>query len=34
LIDGVEYKGSLSFDELKRVRIKSNKNFKRIEILA
>ena len=34
LIDGVEYKGSLSFDELQRVRIKSNKNFKRIEILA
>jgi len=34
LIDGAEYKGSLTFDELHRVRIKSNKNFKRIEILA
>ena len=34
LIDGLEYKGELTFDELKRVRIKSNKNFKRIEILA
>ena len=33
-IDGKEYTGDLSFDELRRVRIKSNKNFKRIEILA
>ena len=34
LIDGREFTGDLSFDELRRVRIKSNKNFKRIEILA
>ena len=34
LIDGKEYVGDLSFDDLQRVRIKSNKNFKRIEILA
>ncbi|WP_411274505.1 glycoside hydrolase family 31 protein [Daejeonella sp.] len=34
LIDGREYTGDLNFDELRRVRIKSNKNFKRIEILA
>ncbi|SKB89214.1 glycoside hydrolase family 31 protein [Daejeonella lutea] len=33
-IDGREYSGDLSFDELRRVRVKSNKNFKRIEILA
>lgn len=33
-IDGKEYVGDLSFDELKRVRIKSHKNFKRIEIIA
>jgi alpha-glucosidase len=34
LIDGREYTGDLSFDDLKRVRIKSAKNFKRIEIFA
>ncbi|MHB1177205.1 MAG: glycoside hydrolase family 31 protein [Daejeonella sp.] len=33
-IDGREYSGDLGFDDLRRVRIKSNKNFKRIEILA
>ncbi|MES3017381.1 MAG: glycoside hydrolase family 31 protein [Bacteroidota bacterium] len=33
-IDGREYSGDLSFDDLRRVRVKSNKNFKRIEILA
>lgn len=34
LIDGKEFAGDLSFDDLRRVRIKSNKNFKRIEIFA
>ena len=34
LIDGKEFIGDLGFDDLQRVRIKSNKNFKRIEILA
>lgn len=34
LIDGKEYGGNLGFDELKRVRIQTAKNFKRIEILA
>ncbi len=34
LIDGNEYTGDLSFDDLRRVRVRSNKNFKRIEILA
>lgn len=34
LIDGKEYSGDLGFDDLRRVRIKSSKNFKRIEILA
>ncbi len=33
-IDGKEYAGDLGFDELKRVRIKSHKNFKLIEIHA
>ncbi len=33
-IDGKEYSGDLGFDDLRRVRIKSSKNFKRIEILA
>jgi alpha-glucosidase len=34
LIDGKEFTNSLEFDDLKRLRIKSSKNFKRIEILA
>lgn len=34
LIDGREYTGDLGFDELRRLRVKSNKNFKLIEILA
>lgn len=34
LIDGKEFTNDLEFDGLKRVRIKSSKNFKRIEILA
>ena len=34
LIDGKEFTNDLEFDELKRVRIKSSKNFRRIEILA
>ena len=33
-IDGREYSGDLAFDDLRRIRIKSNKNFQRIEILA
>ena len=33
-IDGREFSGDLGFDDLKRVRIKTNRNFKRIEILA
>jgi alpha-glucosidase len=34
LIDGKEFTNDLEFDDLKRVRIKSSKNFRRIEILA
>ncbi len=34
LIDGKEFPNSLEFDDLKRLRIKSSRNFKRIEILA
>lgn len=34
VVDGKEYHGDLSFDELKRVRINTGKNFKRIEIHA
>ena len=34
IVDGKEYHGDLSFDELKRVRINTGKNFKRIEIYA
>ncbi|MDP3468884.1 MAG: glycoside hydrolase family 31 protein [Daejeonella sp.] len=34
LIDGREFADNLEFDDLKRVRIKSSKNFRRIEILA
>ena len=34
LIDGKDFTNSLEFDDLKRLRIKSSRNFKRIEILA
>jgi alpha-glucosidase len=34
IIDEKEYEGDLSFDELKRVRISTGKNFRRIEIYA
>jgi alpha-glucosidase len=34
LIDGREFTDNLEFDDLKRLRIKSSKSFKRIEILA
>jgi alpha-glucosidase len=34
LIDGREFTDNLELDDLKRLRIKSSKSFKRIEILA
>ena len=34
LIDGREFTDNLEIDDLKRLRIKSSKSFKRIEILA
>lgn len=34
LIDGKEYTGDLSFDELKRVHVKAGKNFKVVQIMG
>jgi alpha-glucosidase len=34
LIDGVEFQGSIAFDELKQFRIKCTKNFKIIDIIS
>jgi alpha-glucosidase len=34
IIDGKEYEGSLTVDDLKRIRIRANKNFRHIQVLS